>query len=414
MTCTHYPLSWVQDEMFTRMNAHPQCSKSYDLLHVLTFDGGIDAGNFVACIERLANVHEILRCQFQLDGGELFQLARPALGKDWCTVEKIRDIDEFVAACCRGRRDLNAILAGATPLQLRLGLHDDGGVTLALFIHHLAIDTWGYKIFWRDFSNLYRSLQADDSSGALNALPRPESYFEFAQRERAERPEDWRYALEHWRALLRHAEGMPRSEGIDYRTETDTIELGPEEDSRVRHAMRQFRTSRFQILLAATGLASARAFGLRSIAMTTDFANRGEPWKLNVVAPTINTRLTAISDASSSLSDSIVAIRSQWFDGEAFAHIHCHSFGPSATEHAPLAVNVDQEDFRAGPALDEFSWLGHEVPPEQAYWRPISINWITSLSACSARIRWRPSIVDGQTVTELVEQLVAALASLPR
>ncbi|MCF7848607.1 MAG: amino acid adenylation domain-containing protein, partial [Kiritimatiellales bacterium] len=271
-----FPLSFVEAR-FWFLSQFEAGASNYNIAWSYIIDGELDIGIFRACINTIAERHDVLRSTYEIRNGEPMRVvAAPA------PVEvPLRDF--------RGReKELMHLLPeeARTPFDLTAGplwriavcRIGKAEYQMVFNIHHIISDGWSSRLFMSELQELYGATL----TGRPADLPELKiRYGDYAEWQRAcieggrmeEHSSYWENKLENFQTLeLPHDRPRPAMQTFNGAIHRFSIARPMEEQLRKRS--REEGVTPFVILLAAFKLLLARYSGQRDIVIGTPVANR--------------------------------------------------------------------------------------------------------------------------------------------
>ncbi|MCP4661115.1 MAG: amino acid adenylation domain-containing protein, partial [bacterium] len=166
----HLPLSFAQERLWF-IDRYEPGSALYNIPSVFHLQGRLDVGALARALAEIVRRHEILRTNFDTEGGRPVQRIRPEPELELPVLaldgpqQPHRRAEARRLALCEARRpfDLTREPLLRTAL-LRLGPRQH---SLVLTVHHIAFDGWSFGVFLSELMTLYKAF----STGCPSPLP---------------------------------------------------------------------------------------------------------------------------------------------------------------------------------------------------------------------------------------------------
>jgi hypothetical protein len=412
------PVSCQQEDMIRILRGIPECASRYDFVCPYELRGDLDVSCLAGALEDLVERHAILRTTLDEDGAEPRQLVhrRPLIGLE--LEEASGKPFELVSQLFAARLSSEQVFAGVPLFRPRLFCLGEHHYLLAVTIHHLLYDGLSMRIFWRDLSEFYdaRLSRRDPDLPVLTA-----SYLDFARWQQRDRPLIVGPAISFWREVLEGAPAeitwpRPRnSSAAEYEAVESRFTISAAGVERLRETARSLRATPFMVLLATTAIAIGRAADQDDVVLGTDFANREEPWRQEMVGHMLNTRLTRARLApDTSLESVALEVRNAWLAGEEYRDAYIDDVLAALNRPKQTAVLLEPEESKDGPVFSGISTNWVNLEPSWHYWRELLVSWIRVAAGYEARILYRPARVNHSVVAAIGEEAQYLLGSTSR
>jgi hypothetical protein len=403
----------VQEEILSRMQAHPACAQRYDLVRLCELRGELDADFLSAAFSDVAARHSALRTVIDAINGipiQRVEMQSPPLR----VRDDVRSAAEFAAALLDDRYGLEQVLGGKALFRPQIARLGSDHHLLGITIHHLHFDSVSQVVLWRDLSEYYRARLCREAP----SLPElGATYLEFSRAQRNEWSTSYDDTLAYWSEVIADAPRSiqwtrPVEPALNYACEVRSFELSATDVEQVRRISLGARVSPFLVLLAATGVALGRVVGQDDVMLGTDFANREDAFKTNMIGAFINTRLTRLRRArTASFSRSLHDVREMWLDNEEYNAVHLYPVLQRLSIPSLASVQLDQGDFTVNPDFPGVTVTSVPTTRLDPYWRDFLLNWRLSGNLDGGDLYYRPSCVDPATAKAVVEQILHILRS---
>ncbi len=271
-----------------------QSSDVYTIAYTLHLTGTTDPSILQAALTGVVERHAALRTTFDDDGGQLWQVVRPAAPVEMPTIDLTDHPDpepafqKLAATFAREPFDFRRGPLFRARL-VRLAGNDH---RLLLTWHHLILDGQSLTIFLRDLATLY----AGTLAGVPVSLPRAPSFADDCRQAEADIAGRLPELLAHWTKVL-----TPLPPPVDlpgtksrpavptFRGENMPLGLTAETATAVAALARREGATPFTVLLAAFQALIHRLTGQDDFAVGAPVACRPRPGTEEVVGPLVNT-----------------------------------------------------------------------------------------------------------------------------
>jgi hypothetical protein len=403
----------VQEEILSRMQAHPACAQRYDLVRLCELRGELDTDILAAALNDVAARHSALRTLIDAVNGtpvQRVEMRSPLLRER----DDVSSAAEFADALLDERYGLEQVLGGKALFRPQVARLGSDHHLLGIAIHHLHFDSVSQVILWRDLSACYRARLR----GEAPALPElGATYLEFSRSQRDEWSASYDDTLAYWSKVVADAPRSiawphPDEPAPHYACEVRSFALSASDVEQVRRIALGARVSPFLVLLAATGMALGRVIGQDDLMLGTDFANREAAFKTNMIGAFINTRLTRLRLAGTSPFSRILHdVREMWLDSDEYNAVHLYPVLQRLGIPSLASVHLDQEDFAVNPDFPGVTVTSVPTTRLDPYWRDFLLNWRFSGNLDGGDLYYRPSCVDPAAAKAAVEQILHILRS---
>lgn len=407
-----HPLSHNQEELVDFICRYTDCSPNYDQWKLLRLGGVVDPECLLAAVEDVSDRHDVLRTTIATHHGERLQRVHAEAQAPALIDASVSDVDQVRRELITARRH-DDVLDGEPLFRVRLDSLDDGWL-LALNVHHLAFDEWSEAVLWRDIAEFYAA-RRDRRPAELPQLHT--TYGKFSRMQRAAWPVVSRAALPYWGSALRGYTGAinwPKAAPTtSSRNETDVLRLDLDQAAVAPSlaSARAMNATPFMALMAATSVAATRVTGQQDLVLGTDWANREEQFKHDMIGFFVNTRMTRVRLHSvRSFAELLRSLRQSWLAADDHRDAHFHEILKVLGE--PDLMRVDMLKTATLPPLKLPGVSVNKVPLRlhYNYWRPLGVTWFPRpRGGYSAEIRYRPSVVDRAAVTTMAAELEGVL-----
>ncbi|MDF5757679.1 AMP-binding protein [Spongiactinospora sp. TRM90649] len=387
-----------------------------DNLIVLAYalDGPLDTARLARALDDVTSRHPILRTVYPweaehpvarvLDKGDLALETVPA--SDGHETAGPREVAERITA---DWWDTPSWLDDERPLRARLCRLGPGRHLLCLRFHHIAFDGWSEGVFAGDLRAAY--------TGRPRETP-PLAYAAYTEWERAGLARWTETDLPYWRRVLASAPPpflpAPAGQGEARRLER-VLRAGPGTVAALAQNSGRYGGPPVAGLLAVTGLALARTFGVDDVCLGTVTSGRMVPELENMVGYTVNplaVPLTGVPDrtppdllraSAEGVLDALEHSRTP-FDALATALRPGRERHPwfqawavlqNPPPHGPLGDGVTLTPLRVRPPRTSMELLLEAVPQPDGSWDLV--------------VGWREDGIDGTAAAWLADELERAL-----
>ncbi|MFN7731086.1 MAG: amino acid adenylation domain-containing protein, partial [Pirellula sp.] len=200
-----FPLSFAQQRLWFLEQIEGDLT-AYNIPFAISLQGSLIVEALRRAIEEVVRRHEPLRTAFAMIGEEPLQIIKPIERFD-LPVEDLRSLnaeqkETEIARRSRQEAEKPFDLTSERMLRATLLRLSDQEHVLLLSMHHIAVDGWSLRIFWRELGLLYD----DYRLGIEPSLPElPVQYADYAvwQRRQLAGPR-MNQLLQYWRQQLNH------------------------------------------------------------------------------------------------------------------------------------------------------------------------------------------------------------------
>lgn len=406
------PLSFVQEEILERMQAHPACAQRYDLIRMCELRGPMDLDCLAASFDDIAMRHSSLRTVIERVNGVPMQRLE-ALPKGLRYRNEMRSTTEFMNALLDERYGLECVLTGKNLFRPQVATLGPDHYILAIMVHHLHFDSVSQGIFWRDFSAYYGArLQKSQP----NLPPLGLSYLEFSRAQRDNWATAFQNTLSYWSSVTSDAPRTiswpaPTHVAPEYTCDRYSFTISNSNLENLRSIAVVTRATPFLVLLALSGMAIARVTGQNDMMLGTDFANREETFKAHMVGAFINTRLSRLRiQPDTSILDLVREAREMWLESAEYHGSHLYPVLKRLNIPTLTPVLLDQNDLNENPIFTGVTVSSVAPTMKDYYWREFLMNWRLDGVSAGADIYYRPSCIDPRAIKAVAEQILDILS----
>ncbi len=416
------PTTEAQREIWLACQLGVDASVSYNLTLTLALHGALDRDALRRALQRLAELHDALRCTVGRDGEQLFIAAQARLDlaeHDFGGVEAAARHAEL-QRCLRVEADRPFDLERgplARALLLELGVDE---AVLALTLHHIVCDGWSFDVLVRNLGRLYahetgapaEQAQARDFTDLVQALE--------ARAASAEHAADEDFWLQRYREaapVLELPLDHPRPAQRGFASAAAEVTLPAARAAALRQLGAHRGAGMFSVLLTGWALTLQRLSAAHEVVVGVPAAAQTLPGFEDCVGHAVNLLpLRLAIDPDATLGDNIARVQALMLD--AFEHQH-YTFGtllqklrlqrdPSRVPLAPVMFNLDQP-LQVDGFVDlrvDASWL-----PRSRDNFELSLNVAVDRDGLRLQCQYASTLFDAASVTRWLHVYGRVLAS---